>query len=193
MILLHKLSGQFSNCSILTLNSKVKVTKQIEIDELVFFVDNENRVHSINIFDERVLNFSKNKPFQSISGILEKKLIDNFSKKYSQFKFESSKKFVYGEILSRNIHPKSDKLFVLEIDIKSKKIQIVTNTLDSQVGKTVVLGLEGSITASGMNILNGKILDIDSHGMLISYQTLGFAKKGLIFGEKIQVGKDFEF
>lgn len=51
----------------------------------------------------------------------------------------------------------------------------------------------GSTTFSGKDILEGKVLDINSPGMVVSYRTLGINRDGLIFGTKDDIGEEFEF
>ncbi|VEU76479.1 TyrS-associated PheT N-terminal domain-related protein TapR [Mycoplasmopsis columboralis] len=191
MIIVHKLSDKFANCAILTIDSQVKITNKISDGNWHFFVDQNNNVHSINVFDDQEILQSSTRVFSILPKFLEEK-IQNKAKALDLI-IKSTAKFVYAEVSQREVHPKSDKLFVLKLNLGNEEIQVVTNTLTSTVGSVLVVALPGAITASGLEIIPGKMLDVPSNGMLIGYATLGIEQEGLIFGTKEQIGKEFNF
>ncbi|UUM19990.1 MULTISPECIES: TyrS-associated PheT N-terminal domain-related protein TapR [unclassified Mycoplasma] len=191
MILVHKLSDQFSNCAILTIDTSIKPTKQIKSDNYLFFVDENNKVNSINVFNNESLLNSSNKAFFALDeqeSLKIKKIAHDLN-----LQINDGKKFVYAQIIKRNVHPKSDKLFVLTLFDNSKEFQVVTNTLDSIQGKIVAVALPGSINANGLEILDGSMLDVKSNGMLIGYASLGLQDQGLVFGDEKNIGEEVIF
>ena len=89
--------------------------------------------------------------------------------------FEPFKMFTYGKVISRETHPKSDRLFVLKVQTE-KELQIVTNSLNSTVGETVVVARVGAVLPSGMPIVFSKVMGVESEGMLCGGETLGLEK-----------------
>lgn len=84
-------------------------------------------------------------------------------------------KFSIGEVLSKEVHPKSDRLFVLKV-MTSKEIQIVTNAANAEVGKQVVVANVGATLPSGLEIKDSKVMGVESEGMLCGGETLGKEK-----------------
>ncbi|MHA3796204.1 TyrS-associated PheT N-terminal domain-related protein TapR [Mycoplasma sp. VS31B] len=192
MILFNNLDKVFKNTAVLFVDSKVKKVHQIKSEDLVFFVDENNKVSSINVLDNAKYYIPKDIKFGYINSDSE----DLITKKAKELNLEisSEQKFIYGLIKERKQHPKSERLFVLQVEVgNGQVIQLVTNTLDSQEGKVVVLALPGSVTKAGTDVLEGEIMGVKSYGMLTGYQTLGFDKEGLIFGDESLIGKDFNF
>ncbi|QGZ97958.1 hypothetical protein GE118_04100 [Mycoplasma sp. NEAQ87857] len=190
MILVNNINETFKNTAIILVDSRINATNQVKWNDLIFFVDKENNVESINVLDSAKYNLNLDKKFYS----LDDSTYVNISQIASDLglKIKNEPKFIYGEVLSRETHPKSQKLFVLQVKINDNQtIQIVTNTLDSTVGSVLVLALPGSFTFKGMRIIENKVLNVDSFGMLTGYQTLGIDKEGLIFGTHTDIGKDF--
>ncbi|UUD35965.1 hypothetical protein NPA08_03340 [Mycoplasmopsis citelli] len=190
MILVHKLSNQFKNCTILSIDTRVKITQKITIENYLFLFDDQGNVGSINVFDDADILSASEKRFFSLNEHLSNKVKAKATQ--ANLKINDSKKFVYVEILKREVHPKSEKLFVLTLSDGQKEFQVVTNTLDSTEGKVVLVALPGSITALGAEILEGKMLDVTSSGMLVGYSSLGFAQEGLVFGSLENIGKEFQ-
>ncbi|WP_027121427.1 TyrS-associated PheT N-terminal domain-related protein TapR [Mycoplasma leonicaptivi] len=190
MILVNNLDKMFKNTSIIYVDCEVKIVEKIEQNDLVFFVDQNKNIHSINVLDNAKYQIKNDKKFYS-----EK--VENLTELLNvvqclNLNLNVKKMFVYGEILDRQNHPSSDKLFVLSVKIADNtNVQIVTNTLDSQIGKTLVVGLPGATTFAGLEILPNQLLNVDSYGMLCGYQTLGINKEGLIFSDNNKVGEEF--
>ncbi|MGZ9763001.1 TyrS-associated PheT N-terminal domain-related protein TapR [Mycoplasma sp. 5912] len=192
MIICNNLNKFFSNTSIIFVDAKVVINKQIRTQNAIFFIDSQNNVNSINLLDNKLLDIKGNQSYFTLNT--EQKSILMQIAKTEGLVIKDEQKFIYGEIIERNNHPNSDKLYILKINInKDKLIQIVTNTADSQVGKIVVLALPGTVINDGSAVLLSKLLDVESFGMLSGYKSLGLNGDGLIFGTKNDIGKDFGF
>lgn len=113
-------------------------------------------------------------------------------------------KFVVGEVLKKEKHPKADKLSVCVVDIGKKQLQIVCGGPNVAAGQTVVVGLIGAVVPHNQHDLNAKpfilpkvqIRGVESSGMICSAYELGLgsdaegilvldpkAKKGLPLAE----------
>ncbi|WP_036430539.1 TyrS-associated PheT N-terminal domain-related protein TapR [Mycoplasmopsis felis] len=192
MIICNNLNKNFPNNSIIYVDCQVQITKRIELTNLVIFADDNNKINSINLLDNSILNIDNDKKYFALNDKQINVLKDILETK--NLLLEVKTKLIYGTIIQRTKHPKSDNLFILSIDInKNEPIQIVTNTLDSQENKTLVLALPGTVVFNGSEILKNKVMDVDSYGMLTGYKTLGIDKEGLIFGVSSEKGKDFKF
>ncbi|ADE19816.1 conserved hypothetical protein [Mycoplasma crocodyli MP145] len=159
------------------------------------FCDNNFQVHSINLFNTNKLNVNFKNNFSSVNQEDFQKIMGILLSKNSKFKFQNKTKFIYAKVLKRTIHPKSEKLFVLDLLINvhtNEVIQLVTNTLDSTEGKVLVCALPGSKVFTGMVVDEGVLIGVKSFGMLSGYETLGIKKEGLIFGKENQIGLEFE-
>jgi len=102
---------------------------------------------------------------------------------------------VTGEILKLEKHPKSETLFVLEIDCGGlgKKI-IITNLTGLKVGQKLLVALDGVKFVSGFEVKKSKVKDIDSDGMLVRWEDLGFPLKGdyaIFVGNDIKNGVNY--
>ena len=118
-----------------------------------------------------IRNCSKNLKTKDGVHTLNKEQVEAIAK--LGFKIEDyESKFSIGEILERKEHPKSKKLFVLKVKT-DKELQIVTNSLNSLVGKKVVVANIGATLPSGMVILDSKVMGVESKGMLCGSKTLG--------------------
>jgi len=108
-------------------------------------------------------------------------------------KFHSG--FVVGQIQQIDSHPEADALFVTQIHLKEKVIQIVTNSSKVKVGDRVVVALPGAMLNDGQVILEGPMLKVQSQGMLTSEKTLGIVPEHqvgvYVLPEHTTIGKDF--
>lgn len=135
-----------------------------------------------------VLNASNH--FEISEGIhtLNNEQIEALKSNGIEFDYQSH--FSVGEVISREVHPKSEKLFVLKVKTE-KELQIVTNSLNSLVGTRVVVARIGAILPSGLMITHSKVMGVESEGMLCGGETLGKEKtEGVLLVEK-NVGEDF--
>ena len=107
------------------------------------------------------------------------------------FKIESSKSmFSIGEVIEKETHPKSDRLFVLKVKT-DKVLQIVTNAANAEIGKKVVVANVGATLPSGLPIIFSKVMGVESEGMLCGGQTLGLEPTEGIYHPNGNVGDEY--
>ncbi|WAM07085.1 hypothetical protein ONA24_04510 [Mycoplasmopsis cynos] len=140
MIIINNISDFFDNSAIIFVNSKIKKEKTIILNDLVFFIDSLNKINSINILNAKKY-LIKNKKFY-VDKIENYALIKQIANENNLI-FDVSKKFVYAEIKARKTHPKSEKLFVLNLFDGTSIFDIVTNTLETEQGRVIVIALPG--------------------------------------------------
>lgn len=106
---------------------------------------------------------------------------------------------VVGRINKIEAHSNADKLIVCKVDIGKEELIIVTGAENLSEGDYVPVALVGAKLADGMEIGLTDFRGIDSHGMLISLEELGFsdsvipkeAKDGIfIFDKEYELGSD---
>lgn len=98
--------------------------------------------------------------------------------------------FSVGEVLERNAHQKSDKLFILKVKT-DKELQIVTNSLNSLVGTRVIVANVGAVLPSGLSITLSKVMGVESQGMLCGGETLGKEKTDGVLIVDLPVGSKY--
>ena len=82
---------------------------------------------------------------------------------------------VVGKILTCDLHPQSDHLHVLTVDIGGKKpLQIVCGAPNARAGITVAVATVGTTMPNGLQIAPVKLRGCDSCGMCCSYAELGY-------------------
>ncbi|MFZ4126319.1 MAG: YtpR family tRNA-binding protein [Rickettsiales bacterium] len=86
------------------------------------------------------------------------------------------KDFTVAEIVEATPHPKADRLRVCQVNTKDGVKQIVCGAPNARSGIKVVLASPNTIIpANGMVIKISKIRDVESNGMLCSFEELGIA------------------
>ena len=87
---------------------------------------------------------------------------------------ESLKSFTVAKILHAEKHPEADKLRVCKVESNNGELQIVCGAPNARAGIYVALAQEGAhIPGNGMVIKKTKIRNVESNGMLCSYEELG--------------------
>ncbi len=148
-----------------------------------------------------ILGFKKSGPI-----LLDKKMVEKLNKILLRAGFKDeliadiSPKFVIGKVDSLSEHPKSKHLKIAQVDINKKEdIQLVSGSPNISVGIKTVVCLPGAMMPSGQIIWPGKLLGIDSYGMMASPRELNLKnapnRPGLIvlptnFGK---IGEPFNF
>ncbi len=91
--------------------------------------------------------------------------------------------FIYGEIISCEKHPKSEKLQICQINVNQEEpIQIVCGASNCVAGKIAIVAMVGAVMPTGLQITSSKLIDVPSEGMLCSEYELGLVsemKKGI--------------
>ncbi|TQC51540.1 hypothetical protein E1I18_01975 [Mycoplasmopsis mucosicanis] len=147
-----------------------------EFDLVVNFNASSNIVSSIILVDK--VDFIKDKRVWTIA---HKNIVDTVEKSIrakdeNHLIFNKNANICVGRIVARNKHPKSEKLYVLDVDFKSFKCQIVTNTLYTTPDKILAFYLPGSITPDAQVIKLGEVMNVKSEGMLCSAASLKLDK-----------------
>jgi phenylalanyl-tRNA synthetase beta chain len=84
-------------------------------------------------------------------------------------------KVVTAQILERGKHPNSDRLSLCKVSVGSgDPLEIVCGAQNMKSGDKVALAQIGASLPNGMNIVQSKIRDVVSNGMLCSEEELGF-------------------
>lgn len=105
-------------------------------------------------------------------------LIDELNEMLTKYQFktiEATQKsdLIVGEVLECQKHPDSQKLNICTVDIETALLQIVCGAINVRAGIKVVVATNHAILYNGVEIKLGKILGIDSQGMLCSAKELG--------------------
>ena len=105
--------------------------------------------------------------------------------------------FVVAKITNIEEHPDSDHLHVCNVDVgEDKELQIVCGAFNAKKDLICVCALPYAFMPSGKQIIPGKLLGIDSNGMLCSGRELSLDgyenKRGLLeLDDTYKVGSDF--
>lgn len=203
MSLFFNIENNFENQVIIVVNSNIQITKEIKTNKYIFFVNDNNEIHSLNILKNTdFLESIKKTQKYSLTHLTtneELRLQKILKRNKINIKLENFTYFTIAKIIKRYNHPKSDKLFLLDLDVNEEKpLTIVTNTLNSLENSIVVIARLGAIMPSGLEIKPNKIMDVESEAMLCSYKSLNLdnTKEGIIILEKQyenQIGKEFDF
>ncbi|MEE3928130.1 hypothetical protein V2E24_00880 [Mycoplasmopsis ciconiae] len=197
MIITFKLDENFKDSLMAVFNPSIQTKNYLKKGDFTVYFDDKNNVNSVlvNNYNNYFKDIKRN--YQSLNNSDKQVLLEVIKNNFSDLIFNDTNKFIYGKIIKRAPHPKSDKLFV--IDLLTNKdtntsVQLVTNTLDSLEGRVVVFSQINSITASSLVVLDGEVMSVKSPGMLVGYNSMGYPEKdGLIFGDDSQIGQEFKF
>jgi len=83
---------------------------------------------------------------------------------------------VIGKIVSLEKHPDADRLWVTKTDIGSEVLQIVTGADNLKVGDCIPVAINGATLANGLKIKKSKMRGLESNGMLVSVEELGYTR-----------------
>lgn len=197
MVLVHKLEENFNNKAIITFNTELKVEKSFISNDFIINLDSKNKVHSaiLKNANKYIDNYSQKRNFFSLDLVHLPELTHIFSE--NNFEYDNFKKFVKAKILDKQNHPKSDKLYVIELEYGSEKTRkIVTNSTEVIIGDEIFFIMPGSIIFDGTEIVNGQVMGVDSPGMLLSYKSLGLENEfgdGLVQDKNLKIGEELSF
>ena len=163
-------------------NGQVKITNK----ENMTIIEDKDGLVGINFFNVE----DKLETKEGVHSVSEKQ-IEQIKTLGYEIK-EVKHYFKVGKVLSRTTHPKSERLFLLEVDIKDEKLQIVTNSLNSTEGKNVVVATLGATLPSGLEIVESKVMGVESQGMLCGAETLQIGKSEGVYIPEGNAGDDFK-
>ncbi|MBE6021255.1 MAG: phenylalanine--tRNA ligase subunit beta [Clostridiales bacterium] len=87
------------------------------------------------------------------------------------------KGIVLGRAVKVEKHPDADKLFVIQVDVGTEVLQIITGADNVTEGAVVPVILHGGVLPDGRKIKKGKLRGLESNGMLCSPEELGCEDK----------------
>ena len=161
-------------------------TKSFDDFTLIFAND---KIVGINVF-----NYQKYFVAQEGFHLITKEIKNFLIKKFSFLKLDDFvNQIKVGKIQSINDHPNNSRLKILEVNFSEQVLQIITNVQDLKINHYYVFALAGAVLASGLQIQNTKVMNVESQGMIVSYQAIGINKSGLINFDDYQLNQPFEF
>jgi phenylalanyl-tRNA synthetase beta chain len=89
----------------------------------------------------------------------------------------SAEGFVVGKVLTREKHPKADRLSVCRVDTGDGERVIVCGAPNVDAGQTVAVALPGATMPGGMKIRKAKLRGVPSEGMILSAAELEVAEE----------------
>lgn len=109
---------------------------------------------------------------------LEEKLIMSGSKTEGVHKVAAGASgIVTGKLLKVEKHPNADKLVICQVDVGTQVYQIVTGADNVKEGDVVPVTLIGATLPDGRTIEMTYFRGVESNGMLVSLEELGFSDK----------------
>ena len=170
----------------------------IKQDDVVVIKKNK-KIIGINIFNiSKIMKIKANgfipllddKVLDVINHILENHNLPILEK-------QKNSGFVVAKITNIEEHPDSDHLHICNVDVgEDKELQIVCGAFNAKKDLICVCALPYAFMPSGKQIIPGKLLGIDSNGMLCSGRELSLDgyenKRGLLeLDDAYKVGSDF--
>ncbi|WP_022935167.1 hypothetical protein ACJA28_00545 [Mesomycoplasma moatsii] len=159
-----------------------------EGDFIFIFVN--NKVVGLNVLNYQQY-FQVEEGFHRIKEKVQKYLIDKFPNYLKEENFVSFYKI--GKVNQIKNHPSSEKLKVLNVIFNDKERQIITNFQNIELNKNYLFAINGAIIYSGLKILNSKIINVSSEGMIMSYQSLGINQEGLVNCDDLTIDDEYNF
>jgi tRNA-binding protein len=107
--------------------------------------------------------------------------------------------YVVAGVISVQPHPDSDHLFIVDVNIGSKEVQIVTANSNIEANQKIVVALPGAILPSGLIIWEGELRGEKSYGMIPSAMTLKLKNapqisQALVLPDDFaEIGDEFDF
>ncbi|QBF34395.1 hypothetical protein EG856_00385 [Mycoplasmopsis phocirhinis] len=177
MAMLFNYNKEFKNTFELIFNSSIQ-------SDVYLVLDTKDYKFTINYANDKdlrvssVILFSKNNNLtQKQFSIPDYQFVDEILNIIKQntnvlFIFEDNANIKIGQIIKRSVHPKSEKLYILDVDFGCYKKTIITNTLYTTENKYFAWYMDGSITPSGNIIKQNEVMGVLSEGMLCSIDSL---------------------
>ncbi len=103
-------------------------------------------------------------------------------------------KVVVGKVLEVKKHPNADRLRLVLVDVRDKKLNIVCGAPNVADGQLVAVALVGAILPGGLEIKASEIRGEMSEGMICAEDELGLGKDHdgiMVLGKKAKIGEPF--
>ena len=164
-------------------------TKTITKDDFVLIFSNE-KIVGINIFNYEKY-FQIKEGFHSIDNNTKTYLLNKFSNYLKEEDFDSFYKI--GKVVEIKQHSSNPNLSILKVQFKFYEKQIITNLKNIEQNKNYLFAIDGAITSSGLKIVESKISNTLSQGMIMSYKSLGIDKEGIVDCSYLSIEDEFQF
>ncbi|MCS7243699.1 MAG: phenylalanine--tRNA ligase subunit beta [Candidatus Calescibacterium sp.] len=79
-----------------------------------------------------------------------------------------------GKIVYKEKHPNADRIYVCKVNLGNDIIQVLTADSSVEIGDIVLVAVHGCVLPNGLKIENRKIRGLDSYGMMLSTEELGW-------------------
>jgi tRNA-binding protein len=178
------------------LEQTLPATHHLKKDNIVLIYHLE-KVIGVNVYQPRTLIHEFG---QGIIRRMSHSSIEILNQKFKELGFNLilpsfHSGFVVAEVKGVEIHPDADALFVCQVNIGTRVIQIVTNSKKVKTNDRVVVALPGAMLLDGQILQEGMMLKVLSQGMFCSEKTLAIHPETQVgvylLGEKNSLGKDF--
>lgn len=167
-------------------NSNIKTI--VKEDFILIF--SNDKIVGINI-----LNYEKyfqiKEGFHSLDNNIQTFLLNKFSNYLKQEDFDSFYKI--GKVIETKQHSANPNLTILKVRFKFYEKQIITNLKNIEQNKNYLFAIDGAITSSGLKIVESKISNTLSQGMIMSYKSLGIDKEGIVDCSYLSIEDEFQF
>ena len=170
--------------------SPFSTSSTIKENDFIFIFSNDVLV-GINVMNYQKYFNEVEEGFHLISDEIKNYMLKNYSKYVDEKKFESF--FKVGQVKKVSIHPNSDKLKLLNVLFDDKERQIVTNVQTIEENKKYLFAINGATTFSGLRIIDSKVMNVLSEGMIMSYKSLGINKDEIIDCDNLTITDEFVF
>jgi tRNA-binding EMAP/Myf-like protein len=178
------------------LEQTLPATRHSKEDNVVFIYHHDQLI-GVNIFQPKTLIKDLE---QGIIRRMKASSIEVFNHRFQQVgvkvilpSFQSG--FIVAEVQQVEPHPDADALFVCQVNIGTKVIQIVTNSQKVKPGHRLVVALPGAMLLDGQVLQEGMMLKVLSQGMFCSEKTLGISPETQVgvylLDQQLPIGKDF--
>lgn len=148
-----------------------QTTKVEQIDNLVALYNNDE------IIGYNILDFKSNNVNEGLvipNDELTNEINEILTKEnYPALKTDFTNYIVVGYVKERVAHPDSTKLSITQVDLGDETVQIVCGAPNVDAGQKVVVAKVGAVLKDGTWIMPGKLLKVDSNGMICSKKELG--------------------
>ncbi|WP_423364196.1 YtpR family tRNA-binding protein [Mycoplasma sp. P36-A1] len=171
-----------------------KTTTEYKKDKEVATLYNKDQVIGYNIFNVELPNKENGllKYDKEIEALVNKALATINQQPLEMD--DISKYFVIGYVKELEKHPESTRLHIAQVDLKDEVLQIVCGAKNIEQGQKVVVAKPNAVLFNGTWIGKGKLLKVDSAGMICSSKELGLTKESngiLVLEDSAVIGNTF--
>lgn len=174
-------------------------TKVIKKDNVVALYNKNEELVGINIFNiSEIIKIKAN----GFIHHLNKEVLDVINSilknaNIKELNYQEGSGFKVAKIIDIEEHPDSEHLHICKVDIgNNEPLQIVCGAFNARLDLKCVCALPYTFMPNGKQIVPGKLLKIDSNGMLCSGRELGLEGYENIHGlleldDTYNIGDDF--